>query len=301
MRGGVPGAARPPDRVSTFADAVSAAVGEPVALGATIGGGSISRVTTAETTSGRRLVVKSHTDAPDGMFACEARGLDWLRVAGGPRIPQVVAVSETAYRFIVLERIEHGRSDRRSDERLGQCLAALHRSGAPTFGLDHTNFLATIVQPNAQLATWPDFLAHRRLLPLTRMAVDSAVLPDRLARAVDHLAHRCEEFTGPAEPPARLHGDLWSGNALVDLAGEPVLIDPAVYGGHREMDLAMMRLFGGFSETVFTAYDEAFPLASGHAERVAFNQIVPLLAHVILFGGYVSQLSEVVGRYVPVG
>jgi fructosamine-3-kinase len=107
------------------------------------------------------------------------------------------------------------------------------------------------------------------------------------------------DLCGPEEPPARLHGDLWSGNAIADRAGAPVLVDPAVYGGHREVDLAMMRLFGGFSERVFAAYDEAFPRAPGHEERVALHQLTPLLVHVLLFGGgYVRQTMRAVERYL---
>jgi fructosamine-3-kinase len=106
------------------------------------------------------------------------------------------------------------------------------------------------------------------------------------------------DLLGPAEPPARLHGDLWGGNLHVDAMGAPCLIDPAVYGGHREMDLAMMRLFGGFSERVFSAYSEAFPLAPGHAERVSLYQVYPLLVHLNLFGGgYAAQVESVLRRY----
>jgi fructosamine-3-kinase len=133
------------------------------------------------------------------------------------------------------------------------------------------------------------------------MANERGELPAPLVRALDRIADRCGELAGPVEPPARLHGDLWSGNLLLDRSGAPVLIDPAVYGGHREIDLAMMRLFGGFSARAFAAYDEAYPLAPGHAERVAFNQLVPLLVHVILFGaGYRERLAEAVRRYAPV-
>ena len=113
------------------------------------------------------------------------------------------------------------------------------------------------------------------------------------------MCARLPELCGPAEPPARLHGDLWGGNAIADEHGEPVLIDPAVYGGHREIDLAMMRLFGGFGARCFAAYDEAYPLADGHAERVALYQLYPLLVHVNLFGGgYVASVERVLQQLV---
>lgn len=282
-------------------DAVSVALGEHVTLGSSISGGSINRVHMASTASGERIVVKTNASGPAGMFGLEAHGLDWLRVPHGPRVPTVLAVSDDEPSFIALEYIPSGAGSAASDATVGRRIAALHRSGAPSFGLHHDNLLATIVQPNAKLATWHDFLVERRLLPFAKLAADAGHLPTSLQRAIGHLANRCEDLVGPQEPPARLHGDLWSGNLLVDGTGEPVLIDPAVYGGHREMDLAMMRLFGGFSPAVFDAYDEVFPLADGVDDRVALNQVVPLLAHVVLFGAtYVPQLAAAVGRYVPV-
>lgn len=282
-------------------DAVSVALGERVTLGSSISGGSINRVHMASTASGERIVVKTNASGPARMFGLEAHGLDWLRVPGALRVPRVLAVSDGEPAFIALEYIASGSRSSATDATVGRRIAALHRSGAPSFGLDRDNLLATIVQSNAKLATWHDFLVERRLLPFAKLAADAGHLPISLQRAIGHLANLCADLVGPHEPPARLHGDLWSGNLLVDDAGEPVIIDPAVYGGHREMDLAMMRLFGGFNPTVFDAYHEAFALADGHDDRVALNQVVPLLAHVILFGGaYVPQLTAAVGRYVPV-
>jgi fructosamine-3-kinase len=116
---------------------------------------------------------------------------------------------------------------------------------------------------------------------------------------METLCERMPDYAGPAEPPARLHGDLWGGNSLAADSGEPVLIDPAVYGGHREIDLAMMQLFGGFSSRVFDAYDETYPRAPGHEDRLALYQLYPLLAHVNLFGaGYLSQTDRALSRYV---
>ena len=119
-----------------------------------------------------------------------------------------------------------------------------------------------------------------------------------MRRGIEALQKRLPELLGPAEPPARLHGDLWGGNLHTGEGGEPVLIDPAVYGGHREVDLAMMRLFGGFGERVFDAYAEVHPLAPGSAERVSLYQLYPLLVHVNLFGGgYASQVEQIVSSF----
>ncbi|HYP91419.1 MAG TPA: fructosamine kinase family protein, partial [Polyangiaceae bacterium] len=135
--------------------------------------------------------------------------------------------------------------------------------------------------------------------PQLERAVAAGRATPRLRTGAERLAARLAGLVGPGEPPARLHGDLWSGNLHVDAAGAPCLIDPAVYGGHREVDLAMMRLFGGFGERVFAAYHEAFPLAPGYAERVTLYQLYPLLVHVNLFGGgYVRSVESSLARYV---
>ncbi len=115
---------------------------------------------------------------------------------------------------------------------------------------------------------------------------------------MDRLVARLDELAGPTEPAARLHGDLWGGNLVVDRAGRPWVVDPAPYGGHREMDLAMMRLFGGFGRRVFDAYEEVHPLADGHRERIGLYQLYPLLVHTLLFGGsYASQFRNTLARY----
>jgi fructosamine-3-kinase len=137
------------------------------------------------------------------------------------------------------------------------------------------------------------------LAPLARLARDGQALPERAIAALERLdAARLAELGGPPEPPARLHGDLWAGNRLVDRAGRSWLIDPAAHGGHREFDLAMMWLFGGFGPACFGAYDEAFPLVVGWEDRVALHQIAPLVVHAVKFGGgYVSAAAEAIARY----
>jgi fructosamine-3-kinase len=133
--------------------------------------------------------------------------------------------------------------------------------------------------------TWAALYAEQRLAPLLGPARDGGALTAAGARAVEAVCERIGELAGPAEAPARLHGDLWGGNVLADASGAPVLIDPAAHGGHREVDLAMLALFGGRRPRVLAAYDEALPLAPGHEERVALWQLFPLLVHAVLFGG----------------
>jgi fructosamine-3-kinase len=279
-----------------IAAAVEAAVGAPVASARPVSGGDINRAFAVSLRDGRRLFVKSNGRAPAGMFGAEARGLAWLGEAAALRVPGVVAVGEA---FLALELIEAAAPARDFDERLGRGLAALHLRGAPRFGLDHDNFIGRLPQDNAAVAgdTWVAFYRERRLEAQLRMAVDEGLASSRMRRGFDRLFDALSELVGPPEPPARLHGDLWGGNLLCDEKGAPCLCDPAVYGGHREIDLAMMSLFGGFGRRVFAAYDEAFPLADGHAERVAIYQLYPLMVHVNLFGGsYVGQVESLLDR-----
>lgn len=279
--------------------ALAAALGSAVTDTRSLAGGDINQAYEVRLADGRRLFAKTNARSPRGMFDAEARGLSWLGEAGALRIPKVVAVSppEAAAQFLVLELVETGRPAADFDERLGQGLAALHRFGAPGFGLDLDNFIGRLPQSNSAAPTWPAFYRTQRLEAQLRMAVDGGHATDRMRRGFDRLFAELDDLVGPPEPPARLHGDLWGGNLLCDAHGAPCLIDPAVYGGHREIDLAMMRLFGGFGARVFAAYEEAWPLADGSAERVALYQLYPLMVHVNLFGGgYVSSVESALSR-----
>ena len=279
--------------------ALASALGSAVATTRGIAGGDINRAYEIALADGRRLFVKTNDRAPRGMFAAEARGLGWLGEAGALRIPKVVAVAgpEDPQQFLVLELVATGAPARDFDEKLGRGLAALHRCGAAGFGLDHDNFIGWLPQANAAAGSWPEFYRARRLEAQLRRAADEGRASPRMRQGFDRLFRELDELCGPAEPPARLHGDLWGGNLLCDDRGGPCLIDPAVYGGHREIDLAMMRLFGGFGPRVFDAYDEAWPLADGHRERVSLYQLYPLMVHVNLFGGsYIGSVEAALER-----
>ena len=279
--------------------ALASALGSDVASARAVAGGDINEAYEIGLGDGRRLFAKANARSPRGMFVAEARGLAWLAEAGALRIPQVVAVAapEAPTQFLVLELVATGRPARDFDERLGRGLAALHRRGAPAFGLDHDNFVGSLPQENATAPSWPEFYRTRRLEPLLRRAADRGLASSRMRQGFHRLFAALDELCGPPEPPARLHGDLWGGNLLCDDRGAPVLIDPAVYGGHREIDLAMMRLFGGFGARVFDAYPEAAPLADGHGERVTLYQLYPLMVHVNLFGGgYVGSVESALER-----
>jgi len=279
--------------------ALEAALGSAVRRAARLSGGDINEAFELELADGRRLFVKTNRDAPAGMFQAEARGLAWLAEARALGIPSVIAVGDNRASFLVLELVEPGPRRRGFDEELGRALAALHRASPGAFGLDHDNFIGSLPQSNRAHARWADFFQSERLEPQLRLATDQGRATSRMRQGFARLFPRLGELCGPEEPAARLHGDLWGGNLHVTAEGAPCLIDPAAYGGHREVDLGMMRLFGGFSERVFSAYFEACPLAPGHAERVPLYQLYPLLVHVNLFGGgYAASVEGALERYV---
>lgn len=285
--------------MSALEEAVGAELGQRVVNASGAGGGDINRAARMELADGTVVFVKYRCGAPAGTYAVEADGLEWLAEARALRVPDVLGLGDAQEpRFLALEWIERGRGGAGHDEALGRGLAALHAAGAESFGYPRDNLIGSIPQPNDRVPDWATFYGERRLVAMARLAVERGRLDARVLARVERLAERLPELLGPQEPPARLHGDLWSGNAIADSSGSPVIVDPAVYGGHREVDLAMMRLFGGFSERVFAAYEEVAPLSPGAPERVRLLQLYPLLVHVALFGGsYAASAERAIAAY----
>jgi fructosamine-3-kinase len=251
---------------------------------APVSGGDIARAFRVTTPAGP-LFLKTRADPMPDLFEREAAGLRALRATGTIAVPDVLREHRMG---LVLEWIDVGGRTASSEPDLGRRLATLHRTTGPRFGgLDDApgGYLGSQPVDLTPTDDWATFYVERRVLPLTRRAVDRGRLDADAIRHAERAAGRATELCGPAEPAALLHGDLWSGNRLVDRSGTNWLIDPAVYWGHREVDLAMMQLFGGFGDAAYRAYDEAHPLSQGWRERVAWYQLVPLLVHAILFGG----------------
>ena len=263
-------------------------------------GGDFATAYRVDLADGRRLFAKTHPSPPTGFFTTEAFGLEWLRDARAVAIPEVLAVSDGSIdrpALLLMDWIEIGRPTPSTDIDLGRELADLHRSGAPNFGREDGRTTGSLALPNNPCETWSEFVATRRMLPLARLASDGRALPAAVISRLEGLAGRLRSFDD-GEPASRLHGDLWSGNRVVDDQAVSWLIDPAAHGGHREFDLAMMRLFGGFSAACFAAYDEIHPLVSGWEQRIELHQIAPLVVHAIKFGGhYVDAASRAIERY----
>jgi fructosamine-3-kinase len=279
----VPGAAR-----RALTDAVRAATGRAVQEAERVAGGDINEAFRVLLDGGVRAFAKTRADAAPGEYATEAEGLRWLAEAGGLPVPEVLG---EAGDVLVLEWIDAGR---RGDEaQLGHGLALVHAAGAHAFGGPRPLRIGPLELPNDPAPDWPSFYADRRLRPLLH------ALPPSSAAVVERLCDRLPELAGDPEPPARLHGDLWTGNVLWGAGGRPWLIDPAAYGGHREVDLAMLQLFGSPGAAFLDAYEEVAPLADGHAERVGLWQVFPLLVHAALFGGgYAASAERVARRYL---
>jgi fructosamine-3-kinase len=273
-----------------------------------VAGGDINEAFHVRMSDGGEAFVKTRADVPPGEYAAEAAALLWLAEPGALRTPRVLDVADG---HLALEWIAGGSLDAAGAEELGRGLAGTHTAWAERFGsaggrraaggAEGSGMVAgfgSLRLSNEETADWPTFYVERRLLPLTRIARDRGVLGASGVQALERVCARMSELSGPAEPPARLHGDLWSGNVMADAAGRPWLIDPSAYGGSREVDLAMLRLFGAPSGRVFDAYTEVAPLSEGWRDRVELYQLLPLLVHALLFGGsYVAAAERIAVRY----
>jgi fructosamine-3-kinase len=268
---------------------IERATGRRVVSARTVGGGCINKGWRAELDDGRVAFVKTRADVPPDEYEIEAAALRWLAEPRAVNVPGVLGHSE---RVLAIEWVDEGRLSPEGAEALGRGLAATHGAGAESFGGPKPLRIGRLELPNEPADDWPTFYAERRLLPLTE-ALDADG-----REAIERVCERIHELAGPHEPPARLHGDLWGGNVLADARGEAWLIDPVAYGGHREIDLAMLQLFGAPSPRILDAYREAAPLADGHEERIALWQLFPLLVHAALFGGhYRASAAQTAARY----
>ncbi len=264
-----------------------------------VGGGCINDAQRVHTDSGVFFVKSNSAGRHPGMFDAEARGLTLLRSAGALAVPAVIGTGETEdTAWIVLEWIETGRRAKDFFMAFGSGLAALHAHTQPRFGLDHDNYIGSLPQPNRQDDDGVAFFIDRRLAPQLDTALHAGRIDTRAGSLFEKLFARLPDLL-PRESPALLHGDLWSGNFMTGPDGRAVLIDPAVYYGLREADLAMTLLFGGFDAAFYAAYHAVHPLAPGWRDRMDAYNLYPLLVHVNLFGGgYAGQVMQILRRYV---
>jgi fructosamine-3-kinase len=282
-------------RMRTLAERAEQLLGSAVVSTTPVAGGDVCTATRLRLSDGRTALIKTRPHAPEGFFEAEARGLRWLAEPGVAQVVEVLGVTDDC---LVLGWVEPNRPSPESATAFGRMLAALHASGADAFGADHDGFIATLPLPNKTADTWPEFFAVRRILPYLKLAADRGHIGAAGVEAVESVVRRIVDLAGPEEPPARIHGDLWSGNVVWNAERHAVLLDPAAHGGHRESDLAMLALFGlPQLARVQASYEDVMPLADGWEERQPLHQLFPLLVHAAMFGGRYGQLAtEAAGK-----
>jgi protein-ribulosamine 3-kinase len=263
------------------------------------GGGCINNGGRLSTSKGDIFIKWNDRKIFPGMFEAEARGLKLLRDTNTLHIPNVVSVGETNdHQFILLEFIEQRTKQNSYWQELGEGLGKLHRTTSPTFGLDHDNYIGSLPQKNLPAKSWTNFFIEQRLEAQLKIAITENRIDKKIADQFESLYKKLPDIF-PDESSSLLHGDLWSGNLITNSEGNPCLIDPAVFYGHREAELALTKLFGGFSHTFYSSYEEAFPLSPGFEKRVDLYNLYPLMVHVNLFGGgYVSQVVSILRTFV---
>lgn len=262
-----------------------------------VGGGCIHN-TIRLVTNSQSYFVKYNLAEDASLFETEAKGLQLLSTSSPIRVPKILAngsMQNTSY--LLLEWIEKGASNSTFWKDFGQQLARQHQCTQSHFGLDHDNFIGRLPQSNTLHATWDEFFVTERLVPQLELALTNQLIDKDILTRFECLFPQFKNLI-PNEPPALLHGDLWSGNFLSDEMHQPVIFDPAVHYGHRETELAFTHLFGGFDRSFYQYYDEVYPLEKGFENRVDLHNLYPLLVHVNLFGrSYLSGILQTLKSY----
>lgn len=263
-----------------------------------LGGGCINQAFQIINGS-QKYFIKINRSFGKELFEAEAKGLKVLKQSGSVQIPSVINFGETSdCSFLLLEYIDSSRFNKNYWKDLGISLARLHKTTNNYFGLDHDNFIGSLPQINHPDTNWINFFIQQRIERQLKIGVSSGRLSSDIVKHFQLLYEKLPELL-PVESPALLHGDLWSGNIMSDSQGRPVLIDPAVYFGNREAELAFTTLFGGFDDDFYKAYQEEFPLLAGFEDRFEIYNLYPLLVHVNLFGGgYINSVSSILRRYI---
>jgi len=265
----------------------------------TLHGGDINQSFRVTHADGKLFIkINSAQKFPD-MLLQESEGLASLGAANCLHVPKVVCQGvDGDYQYLLLEWLEPSIASKGYWQNLGCGLAKQHRLSALDFGWGASNYIGSLPQINSYNNNWISFYINNRLMPLIKKLVDAKDFSSINVLDVESFYKQLPALL-PTEPPALLHGDLWSGNCMPIANDAAAVYDPAVYYGHREMDIAMTALFGGFQPTFYTAYEEIYPLEKGWQNRLPIMQLYPLLVHAVLFGGgYISKCKDIIKRYV---
>ena len=265
-----------------------------------VGGGCINHAMKISTTVGD-FFLKWNASAPADMFQKEAAGLTEMALSNSDLvIPKVIWSKENgdSPSLLLMEYLAPPNNTSGFDERLGRGLAQMHRKTASAFGFYHSNYCGTTVQDNSWTSNWAEFYARRRIWNLVQQIKTTRGISFDDQKIYEKLVDRMPELLSHGTIPSLIHGDLWSGNYMYSNRG-PALIDPACYYADREMELGMMKLFGGFSAAVWNAYAEEFPLPEGWKQRIRLYQLYHVLNHYLLFGGsYGWEALEIAKEYL---
>ncbi len=280
-----------------FRRKIEEALGEKIISSNSIGGGCIADSNIVVAESGKRFFLKKYSGNNSDILQSEANGLRELAKGNAIRVPKVILLEKE---FLLLENITTGRKGKNFSEDFGRGFARLHKYYGDSFGFRENNFIGSNPQINLpKKENWIEFYWENRLMFQFRLAEKNGYVTSELKKLFFSLENNIEGIIrGSEEAPSLLHGDLWGGNYMVDEEGNPVLIDPAVYYGHREADLAMTKLFGGFDSRFYSSYEEFFPLPDGSPEREELYKLYHVMNHLNLFGtGYLSQTISILKRY----
>ncbi len=262
------------------------------------GGGSVNHTLCLDTTGGRFFLKMNSASRYPQMFEKEVKALNFLRSKNVVQIPDVIYQDKTEeHSFLLLNWIDYGRRPAFFWQKLGSSVAALHKESVSQFGWDEDNYIGSLPQINTWKNSWSEFFISYRLEPMLQMAINKKGYPSVICKKFESLYKQIDNIF-PVEAPSLLHGDLWNGNYMASSVSEPVLIDPAVYYGHREMDIAMTTMFGRCNEDFYQSYNEHFPLQKGWEERIDICNLYPLLVHANLIGqGYWQSVESILKRF----
>lgn len=233
-----------------------------------------------------------------GMFAKEASGLRLLSNNSTLKVPEVLNTGTLANtQYLLLSWMETGKMKKDFYDHFGKAIAQMHQATKPFFGLEENNYMGSLVQLNTPHDSWHKFYSVCRVLPLVKQLFDRKKISGAQMKAADSFCNKIKDLF-PTEPSAFLHGDLWNGNYATADDGYATIYDPAVYFGHREMDIGLTKLFGGFDDQFYISYNEYFPLEKNWQERLPYTQLYPLLVHALLFDGhYLNAVLKILSRF----
>lgn len=274
--------------------------GQSITATSRASGGSINQAALIELEQAGTCFLKWNTTADPDLFVKEVKGLDLLRSAGTDLVvPEVIDQGTYGQNigYLLLEYMEEGSAGPNSAQEFGRQLAAQHQVQNERYGLDHDNYIGKLPQSNAWHDYWVDFFIEERMEPQLKMALNAGKLSSGIRTSFKKMYQELPDIF-PDEPPSLLHGDLWGGNYFFNAEGKATIYDPAVYFGHREIEMAFTRMFGGFSSGFYSAYNDVWPLKSGFNSRKDIYNLYPLLVHTNLFGGhYGRQVESIVRRF----